>query len=197
MSSTSSTVRTFVALPLSREVAQALSEVQRCLREYLREEGEVRWVHPSRFHVTLAFIGDLPRFEIPALTEGIAAKTRGIAPFSFTLAHLGAFPSLARPQVLWIGVEEGVEPLSRLAEAVRAGVRDAVGWRGGEERFIPHVTLGRTKRRWGRLGEGAAACVPAPVGPQRAGRVVVYASRLTPQGAIYHELSHVDLEASQ
>lgn len=195
----SPTVRTFVALPLSPGAARALSEVQRCLRGYLRPEDEVRWVHPSRFHVTLAFIGDLPRSDVPALAEGIAAKTRGIAPFSFTLTRLGAFPSPARPQVLWIGVEEGVEPLAELAAAVRAGAQAAVGWRGREERFVPHVTLGRAKRLSGRfsLGKGDAACVPAPIGPERAERIVLFASRLTPQGAIYHELSYVDLEASQ
>ena len=58
---------------------------------------------------------------------------------------MGAFPNPARPRVLWAGLTAAdLLPLFELQKAIVNGVTDA-GYRPDDQRFTPHVTLGRIR----------------------------------------------------
>ena len=58
---------------------------------------------------------------------------------------MGAFPNPARPRVLWAGLTAAdLAPLFELQKAIVNGVTDA-GYRPDDQRFTPHVTLGRIR----------------------------------------------------
>ena len=190
----SSTVRTFVALPVPPAAGRALAGLQERLRSGLAGRGEIRWVRPDQFHLTLLFIGERPRAELPSMAERLREAVAGFSAFSLALEGVGAFPGPSRPRVVWVGVSAGAASLVRLAAAV-ASALEPFAPAEAERDFHPHVTLGRVK--WLAPGFSFAAwvdgCLPTPIGPQRLERVVLYASRLTPAGAQYAELAHVDL----
>jgi 2'-5' RNA ligase len=121
----------------------------------------------------------------------------GHAPFELRLEGLGAFPTPARPRVIWVGSSgAGVAPLEGLQKAVVKAVR-SVGYPPDDNRFHPHVTLGRIK-----AGRGPAADLTALVkhyqtwsaGSFTVSEAVVFASTLTPDGPVYAPLSRAPLE---
>jgi len=100
------------------------------------------------FHVTYAFLGDLEQPAAAAAVRGMEAGLDGLKAFSVSSGGFGVFPSSRRPSVLWVGIAEGAAQLrataGKLAESMAA---EGLIF---ENRFEPHVTIGRVK---GRLPE--------------------------------------------
>lgn len=108
-------------------------------------EARLRWARPEGWHLTTAFMGDVPDRNIDRLAETLGEAASRTPAFRLRLAGGGAFPWPVETKVLWLGVAEGASELTDLAErsrnaAVRAGVRvDGA-------KFTPHLTLGRVGR---------------------------------------------------
>jgi 2'-5' RNA ligase len=187
-------LRTFVAFPVSDAVREALWREARRLGE---EARGLRPVRAENVHLTLHFLGPTPEEDVPVVAEALERAVEGQAPIPVRYEGLGAFPSPARPRVLWAGVVE-VEPPPRLPGLARA-IQEALRplGHGGEEReFRPHVTLARAGQVRGRAVE---ACL------RRAGRSVaafgadvlsdlrLMVSEPGSQGSRYRPLAHVPL----
>ena len=57
------------------------------------------------FHLTLAFLGDVPDRDLDTICRGGGRSTaESIDPFDIDVTGLGAFPSPTRPRVIWAGV---------------------------------------------------------------------------------------------
>lgn len=122
-----------------------------------RQEAEpgFRWTVPEQWHVTLAFLADVPDRRLDDLVERLGRAAARRTPFPVTFAGGGAFPDPGRAKVVFTRVEtEGVE-LARLATGARAaGTKAGCEVHGG--RFHPHLTLARVGRpveatRWLRV----------------------------------------------
>jgi 2'-5' RNA ligase len=138
--------RGFVALPLPREVRERAGAVV----ERLRAGADVRWTTTENFHLTLKYLGPVPRGSLPELNAALDEAAGASSPFSLSLGGLGAFPRLDRPQVIWIGVTGGDEPLGALAARVEAACV-GVGFSPEERSFRGHLTLGRRRDARGGL----------------------------------------------
>ena len=94
-------------------------------------------------HLTLCFLGEVS----PDRNGSIALRLRAIAeesvPFALRLEGVGAFPSRARPRVVWIGATTGRDELVVLAQRVQAALEPEAGPSAGE--FVPHLTLFRVR----------------------------------------------------
>lgn len=118
-------------------------------------DSPLRWTRLEHWHVTLAFLPSVADRQLDGLIERLAETTAGRSTFQLALAGAGAFPNPARAKVLWAGVGGDLEPLGRLAGAVRAAAgRSGTHVEGGE--FRPHLTLARIGRpldvtRWLRV----------------------------------------------
>lgn len=97
-----------------------------------------RLTDPVDFHLTLAFLGELPEPQVQAAHE--AAEGLGAAPFDLTIAGLGTFGG-EKARVAWAGVMPS-EPLMRLQSRLTQALRLS-GLDPEARRFTPHVTLGR------------------------------------------------------
>jgi RNA 2',3'-cyclic 3'-phosphodiesterase len=122
------------------------------LEEFLsvrREAAPFRWTVPDQWHVTLAFLADVPDRAYDDLVERLTRAARKRQPMRATIAGGGAFPNVGRAKVLWCGVEldtaglDGGEELRRLATGCRAAASKA-GIEVAGERFKPHITIART-----------------------------------------------------
>jgi 2'-5' RNA ligase len=134
---TSKTARLFFAAWPAREVQQALGEIA----QRARRECGGRAVPSHNIHLTLVFLGDLPRSRITAL-EALASTVRSHR-FDLTVNRLEYW---RHNRILWAGVRTCPQAL----QALVARVQDALA--GTEIRFdrrpyIPHVTLLRDARR--------------------------------------------------
>lgn len=183
------TIRSFLAIKLDLETVEALTRAQRRLRERCSEEGiKVAWVPPPNMHVTMRFLGTVTEPMALALKERLEQNVRTMAPFELKTVGLGAFPSLSKPRVIWAGLTEGTEEISRLYSVMNERLEEA-GFASDDKPFRAHVTLGRIKD-----GDtvALAPCI-AEFESEIFGSTVVrnlycYRSDLSPQGAEHHAL---------
>jgi RNA 2',3'-cyclic 3'-phosphodiesterase len=133
-------LRLFVALEMPPDVQQVAVQVQAQLRD-VAPHRTMRWVTDASFHITLKFLGDTPAQRI-ATIEAALSRLRGHAPFTLTLAGLGAFPNWRSPNVVWIGAGGAVGALHRLRDDVEQHLAP-LGYPTEARPFSPHLTLGR------------------------------------------------------
>lgn len=134
--------RVFLAIEVPGAVREALSEPLRAL-EPLREVVRINAV--ERIHLTLHFLGHLPRADVEQLQPALAPVVGGHQRFRLTVEGVGAFPDIRRPRVLWAGIAGADLPK---VIALQADMGDALRTAGLtlEDRFHPHLTLARVPR---------------------------------------------------
>ncbi len=189
-------LRTFVALPLSSEMIAALADVQRRLQA-LAPPGSVRWVKPKSIHLTLFFLGDTPVGQVEEIRHALGAVGRHVAPFSYAVTGVGVFPNANRPRVIWVGLEDRGGMLAMLQSLV-SEVLSKVGFKPESRPFVPHLTLGRVRRRVPKedlraLGQTVRQLDVGMLGEERAERIVFFQSQLKPTGAEYTPLATIPL----
>lgn len=146
----------FTAVRPPEDVVEDLDE----FLEPRRDSGPWRWTLPESWHLTLAFLADVPDRSLDDLVERLARAAARRTPFTLRLSGGGAFPGPARARVLYAAVAaepEARTELDRLATGCRAAATKAGAPPDGAT-FRPHVTLGRVNRpveatRWLRLLE--------------------------------------------
>ncbi|MEZ0075203.1 RNA 2',3'-cyclic phosphodiesterase [Planotetraspora sp. GP83] len=135
--------RLFVALLPPPE---ALAEVAAAVDPVRARWPELRWVDPALWHVTLAFLGEVPDRVLPDLRVRLARAASRYEPATLAFTGSGAFPSAARGRLFWLGLSAD-PPLTRLAGSVAAGARRAGAAETDRKRFHPHLTLARSPAR--------------------------------------------------
>jgi RNA 2',3'-cyclic 3'-phosphodiesterase len=186
--------RVFIAIAIPSELEPELTRLQTELAPLV---PNCRWVSSRPFHVTLAFLGDVPNGDLGAIGDAAIASARTTELFDLEVKGLGAFPSAPRPRVVWAGVT--APDLSPLFDLRKSLVRSLakIGHAPDDDRFHPHVTLGRTKHQ----ERGGPADLTAAVERYnswsarqfRVTKVEVFASKLGPTGSVYAVLSEAAL----
>jgi len=136
-------IRSFIAIHLDEAVRKAVeSEVER-LKPLARS---VSWVPAQNLHLTLKFLGELQPEALETVKEGLIEGVPEAEPFTLAFHGLGAFPGLARPRVIWVGVARG----GRECQALQAHVDAALARRGFPKEarpYTPHLTIARKVSR--------------------------------------------------
>lgn len=179
-------VRCFVAIEIPAPIQALLKPVQARLQSEVRKAS---WTKPGNFHLTLKFLGDVHTEAVDAISEAVQNVAVTQKPFSIELGGVGAFPTLARPRVIWAGVKHGASTVSSLAKAVNRELKH-LGF-PTDNRFHPHLTLGRLrtpvnlkplKNLLHKYDTIDAAIV-------NVNEIIVMQSQLHPNGAIYTPLN--------
>ena len=181
-------LRLFIAIELDAEVTDELARCQVRLRERL--PVSVAWVKRSSMHLTLQFLGEVEADRVDTIVANLAQVVTPLPSFTLRLASLDAFPSLARPRALWIGIQ-GQTPELMVLRQVVDGAMAALRF-PSEGQFQPHLTLGRVRDNQPR--SGATAVPPGAAGairplPIQVGAVSLMRTQLTPGGSVYTRLS--------
>jgi 2'-5' RNA ligase len=135
--------RVFVAIEVPDQVRQGLTGPLEALQPF---HESVRVNPTERMHLTLHFLGHLPRPVVEQLPPPLAAVAMRHPRFEVTAQGVGAFPAIARPRVLWAGITGADLPrLNALQRELGDALRTA-GLAVEGERFHPHLTLGRVRR---------------------------------------------------
>jgi 2'-5' RNA ligase len=135
--------RLFVAIELPDAIGDALEAPLRSLDPL---DAVVRRSRRTGIHLTLAFLGMVEPARVPEIASRLRAATSGASPFTVEVTGAGMFPSVSRPQVLWVGI--GGDDRSRLLELagrVAEQLRQA-GFEPEKRAFHPHLTVGRVRR---------------------------------------------------
>ncbi len=187
--------RLFVAVDQPDDVRQRMEHI----RDTLRHAGwKARWTNPESTHLTLKFFGNQLVNSIDELTGALRAAASGATPFNLRTGEMGAFPNNRRPRVIWLGVREPENRLTRLAMAIEEQSR-SLGVEPDDRPFSPHLTVARVRpedresmtdieahfRSLNQLSELQF----------RADHVTLYRSELHRSGAIYTAVERIDFEA--
>jgi RNA 2',3'-cyclic 3'-phosphodiesterase len=193
----SETTRTFIAVPVPEVIAPRLVAVQKDLASEL---PGCRWVSAPPFHATLAFLGSVRNRDLKAVCDAVAASAGPFEPIELELRGIGTFPDSARPRVIWAGLSApDLEPLFELRAAVVRALKHA-GHKPDDQRFHPHITLGRFKSAPRRPGGIAASLARFEVwsgGAFSVAEAITFASTLRPTGPEYTPLAQARLEGQQ
>ena len=143
-----------------------------------------KWVRLRYFHLTIHFLGDtnpLQKEKVSIIAKQIAASTR---PFKIALEGMGAFPSLNKPRVIWIGASEASQ--KNLANLYNAVTRPLVaeGFPVEHEKFTPHATLFRVRAESPIAWDSEVFQFPKTE-EKTIDRLFLFKSILSPQGSEY------------
>ncbi len=174
-------MRLFVALSPPSE---ALAELEAAVAPLRAGWPGLRWASQDRWHVTLAFLGQVDEGKLTDLRARLERAAARHQTQRLVIGRGGAFPSPSRARVLIAHVESADgDPggLTALARSVAAGARRAGAPPPDEgRRYRPHLTLARTKQPT-ELGDLVQA-LSGPYGrPWPAAEVRLVESRLGPQ----------------
>lgn len=146
----SAPVRCFLALRLDDTSLAWMRDAQDLIQEALPNESlrALRWSDAAKMHLTLRFLGEVTAEQVEAFSRGLADRLPRHEPVRLDFAMYGAFPSLRKPRVLWLGPEGTNAALLALRKDVDALLEAcSVGPEPG--RFRPHVTIARVRDRRG------------------------------------------------
>lgn len=188
-----SKVRTFIAVEVDEGVRSRAAK----LIKQLRQSGaDVTWVAPENMHLTVKFLGDVDYRDVYHVCRAVEECVAELEPFTVEIRGVGAFPSLERPRVIWLGVDLGSEEMSMLNEKVETAL-SALGFPREGRKFHAHLTLGRVKKG-GRALEHLVAMLrevkDQDFGPVVVDQVVIFSSELHPTGPVYEAMGHAELK---
>ncbi len=193
-------IRAFIALPFEDTAKQAVIKIIDSLKAPADSDrshalNTTRWVEKNNIHLTLKFLGMVNDQQVKRAKEAMDTL-KSMDAFRMVLQDIGAFPSLARPRVLWIGIKQ-CEPVKALFDKIEESLRDI----NREDRpFSAHLTIGRAGRDAGandhspllekvkKLWDGKT------ISNSIVDRVVLFQSILSPKGAVYRPLYVVELK---
>jgi 2'-5' RNA ligase len=180
--------RVFIAIAIPEALERKLVRFQEELAPAI---PGCRWTSALPFHLTLAFLGDVPNSDLSAICQAVATSAGEIEPFEIEVMGVGAFPSAIKPRVIWAGVTApNLKLLCDLQESIVYSLA-GIGHRPDDQRFHPHVTLGRIKHQ--RHGPGDLTGLIERnrlwfAGQYTVTDVEVFASTLGPTGSAYDVL---------
>lgn len=171
-----------------------LPRIEALARE-LREAGrDLKVVSTEHLHLTLKFLGDTEEGLVSEIVSAMREAASGVAPFTVEVRGTGAFPSLSRPSVLWVGIR-GADALAEMAKTLDEHLA-TLGFEPERRPWSPHVTLARV-RGGSRMAavQGVLRSHEADAfGEAQVDEIRLKKSVLQPGGPVYTTVESVRLE---
>ncbi len=180
-------IRAFIAIDLPGDLQKRLEQVSARLKQRVNRSA-VRWVPANNLHLTLKFLGDVSEANLDLLKEVLQSVVAEHSSFEFSVGGLGAFPTMRRPRVIWVGIEAPPE-LTAVQSALENRLA-RLGYSPEERPFSAHLTLGRVARTADsqdvqKIADGLQAMKIGFLGAVQVHHVHLYRSDLEPTGAEY------------
>ena len=181
-------MRVFIAVDITND--DVLEKLVRARDLLLESKADLKPVSRENMHITLRFIGEIPSSLVYEICDCL--KELKFSPFKVRVKGIGVFPTIHRPRVIWAGIDEGVEELSRLHDDVEKTLR-RLHIPPQREKFIPHITLARVRsgRNIQSLIKIIDSIADQDFGEFVVNELVLKRSILTPQGPIYNDVCKV------
>ena len=172
-------MRAFVAIEVNDQ------DVLDSIRQFQSELNiKAKPVELYNMHFTAQFLGEVSEEMIGKISD--ALNSIEFSSFSISFASIGVFPKPNSPRVIWIGTDDGVNKLEKLAEMIRSKLSH-LGF-SPDKKFKPHVTIFRVKNKIEDLPSKLEKFSSCSFGKQLVSEIKLKKSELTPNGPIYTDL---------
>ena len=183
-------MRTFIAIEIPEEIKTALAALQSALR---KANAAVSWTNPENIHLTLKFLGEIEERRLAGIARASMDAAAGVPPLTLRLDRTGVYPNARQPRVIWAGLAGEIELLQRMQRGLEEQLA-AIGVKGDEKLFRPHLTVGRVKsNRNAREMVVQADLYELPAFSFEVREILVMKSELLPAGAKYTALAKAAL----
>jgi RNA 2',3'-cyclic 3'-phosphodiesterase len=181
-------IRAFLAVDPPEEIFREIIKIQERLRKTIK--GDIRWVRPEGIHLTLKFFGYVYQSDVANISLVVKNNVAGMKALTLNVRTLGAFPTVTRPRVLWLGIDGDTEELINLQAKTDTDFQE-YGFKKEERPFRPHLTLARVKepKELVGLAEAVKKNEDYVAGSFTVNGLTLFKSDLRPTGAIYTKLS--------
>lgn len=148
---------------------------------------DLKLVEPANIHITLVFLGEISKERVEMIQQEMAEVK--FKPFEVELKGAGAFPSLNRINVIWIGIQKGEKELSEIFSQLESRLRKT-GFQLDNRGFSPHITIARVRsgRNREKLANTISESKSMNFGAIQVESIKLKKSILTPEGPIYSTL---------
>jgi len=172
-------VRAFVAIEVNnKDVLNSIYKIQAELNI------KAKPVELHNMHFTVQFLGEVSNEMIEKISGALSNIEFSV--FSISFANIGVFPKPNFPRVIWIGTNDGVNELEKLAEVIRSKLSH-LGF-SPDKKFKPHVTIFRVKNKSEDISSKLEKFSSYDFGKQTVSEIKLKKSELTPNGPIYTDL---------
>jgi 2'-5' RNA ligase len=190
-----SPLRAFIALEFPESLQSAIHRQTARLREAAGSSA-ARWVRPQNLHLTLKFLGDVPASNIEFINQALAVEAAKVRCFHLKVGGLGAFPSMKRARVVWVGIQ-GPAELAALQQSIEKATA-RLGYAAEERPFSPHLTIARIRQSASiaeqqQLRQALESTQLGSIGQTEVRAVTLMKSDLQPGGSVYTPLYSADL----
>jgi len=172
-------VRIFIAIEVNDQgVLNSIHKIQAELNI------KAKPVELHNMHFTVQFLGEVSEEMIRKISDTLSGIEFSAFPIIF--ASIGVFPNPNSPRVIWIGTNNGVNELEKLAETIRTKLSH-LGF-SPDKKFKPHITIFRIKNKIEGLSSKLEKFTAYDFGKQVVSEIKLKKSELTPNGPVYTDL---------
>ncbi|HXD30036.1 MAG TPA: RNA 2',3'-cyclic phosphodiesterase [Pyrinomonadaceae bacterium] len=144
MSSREEIWRVFCAIEFPKQVVESALERISVLRARF-PDVTASWIREGNFHLTIEFIGEVPRAKVDRLSGAALRAATNLQTFAISVSGAGSFPKSGPPKVLWLGVEDQSGKLNELHRRLEEECA-VEGFAKEDRAFHPHLTIARVRR---------------------------------------------------
>ena len=194
-------IRAFLAVEISDDLRAGLIRMQHDIKQrlapHVTKDVRITWGQPNSFHLTVRFLGDTDEQLLPLMREALNSINQPHPAIEIPIERFGAFPTLQKPRVLWVGPSEEwlrsdvADQLFAWSKKIEACCR-SFGFAPDDKPFTPHLTLARIKmgeRQVGPLLAQSGVCNrPLALGTIAVESLALIKSELRPTGPRYTKL---------
>lgn len=183
-------IRAFIAIDLSPEIYEKLEKISSKLKNQI-SKLPARWVPTRNIHLTVKFLGDVSESNLELLKRILKIESQKYSPFEISFREMGAYPTIHRPRVIWIGTKVPQELIDFHHSIENETAR--LGYAREKRKFSPHLTLARVSRnanskQVAQIGALLGEFKVGFIGAARIEKAHLYRSDLKPGGAEYTKL---------
>jgi len=183
-------IRCFIALELPSPVQEHLAQVISRLKE---AQADIKWVESKNTHLTLKFLGEISPEQVQSSRKVLLDQNGKHPPIHCRTGQIGVFPGWNRPQVIWLGLVDGVQRITDLQLLMENNLAEC-GFARDPKKFKPHLTLGRVRspNNMDKLAEKIRTLHLEEI-EFSFGELALIKSTLTQGGPIYQSLEAIKL----
>ena len=184
-------IRTFIAIELPVEVKQAVRQIQNQLGKNI--DG-IRWVKHENIHLSVKFLGNVEENRISDIAAAVNNAVRDFSAMNLKTGHLGMFPNVKRPRILWLGIEGDALEFIRMSKNCELEL-EKLGYEKADRENKPHITVGRIRSS---NKQKSLVNILKDIHIEsiefRADALKLMRSELNPNGAVYTTLQSVKID---
>lgn len=184
-------MRIFIGIKFDDSTRDA---IESALKPFKKIGTPIKWVKTENIHLTLKFIGEVPKEKYDRLEEVLTKRDFNVGTFDLEVAGFGKFGRDRELNILWTGIGKNrqLEDLyHRLEDTL-----EKIDIKKEKRPFKPHVTVGRNKKNYNfkPIFELLEQNADVSITKQKINTFQIFKSELFSAGPVYTILKEIPVD---